>query len=457
MKRIIFASLLALALLAVPLSCFFASAEETFTVNFTEFDGVGDDENGDGLVFVYEGRADSTRIIDSEKYNVRYMYIFVFDNYGHLVQIGNNLVFHSVDKSFQNFVVIPAGGFMVAFYYNTDYPTNEKLYNYYKTVQDLLEGKPEDTIYNRTLLIESNFSGIHNDSTLELHYGSYGTVLGDCTATDPESDDEPVTGDPETSTGPEPEPEPPQHIPEGGAAARITLRDGKCSCVDGEVAFLVNETGTKAEFLSDDYDFRYMFVMAFDDKGVCTDIGNNLVATTGGDEFQHGVKTVSGGFVVAFFYNNDNRKNTGLYELYQYATGGATIYNSTIKPTHPLNAYDEGEYIVVYKGEETAVPDESGEVSEPAESGSGESAAESAAESGTEPESKADSAAVSEPSESADASEPGESGTGAAQSAAESAAEENSGGKTGLIIGICAVVAAAAAAAVIIVKKRKNA
>lgn len=471
MKRITAALLVLFAMLTALFSGVFASAEDVVTANITDFDGIGDDEDGDGLVYIYEGRSDGTRIIDSEKYNVRYMYVLVFDNAGHCVQIGNNLVFHSVDKSYQNFVVIPQGGFMLAFYYNTDFPTNIKLYEYYKTLSDLLKDKPEDTIYNRTLLIESNFTGSHDDSVAELHYGTYGDVLGDCTATDPESDEEPAGPGDESGDGsgePGEDVPPPQNIPSGGTAAKITVFGDKCSCVNGEVAVVLNASGEDTEMLSEDYNLRYMHVMAFDADGNCTQVGNNLVPASESEGFQHGVTVPGGGFMLAFFYNTDNPANSALYGLYSQATDGAAIFNATVAPVRPLKAElagftGEGEeaiphYVVVYPVAEGADPLED---SKEADTSSEDGAAVSETESQTvsESESGRESAAESQTESAPEASGPAASADeSAAASAPESAPEKGgSGGNTGLIIGIAAAAAAViAAAAIFVVKKKKK-
>ena len=56
---------------------------------------------------------------------------------GTIAQIGNNLVFASVDTSFQNDVTVPANGFMVTFYYNaTEGPTNLPVYEFYSEIAD---------------------------------------------------------------------------------------------------------------------------------------------------------------------------------------------------------------------------------------------------------------------------------------------------------------------------------
>jgi hypothetical protein len=76
----------------------------------------------------------------------------------------------------------------------------------------------------------------------------------------------------------------------------------KCSNVNGEVDVLYDAASVDEEFLSDDWNFRYMHVMAFDKNGVCTQSGNNLVFASVDRNFQNSVKVPAEGFLVAFFY-----------------------------------------------------------------------------------------------------------------------------------------------------------
>lgn len=167
----VFAALLAIAAFVPALLTAAAENGGSFTVEATELEGIGDDENGDGMIFLFEGETKKERVISSEDHNLRYMYIMVFDRYGACVQLGNNLVFASVDKSFQNYVVIPQAGFMIAFYYNDTFSKNRALFDYYKALDSVLTGKADD-IYNRTLAVESDFSASFKGMAITLSRSS---------------------------------------------------------------------------------------------------------------------------------------------------------------------------------------------------------------------------------------------------------------------------------------------
>lgn len=373
-----------------------AADPASFEVTATELDGVGDDENGDGVIFLFEGESKSDRVVSSEEHNLRYMYLLVFDRYGSCVQLGNNLVFASVDKSFQNYVVIPKGGFMVAFYYNDSFPKNSTLFDYYKSLEAVLSGKTED-IYNRTLSVESDYTATYKKRTVTLMYGTEGTVLADCTNTDPDD------------TGGEPsdiEP-PPEDVPDGALVVRILDFDKPCSYVNGEVAVIHNETSAEEEYLSDDWNFRYSYLMVFDPEGLCLQSGNNLVKASDDRSYQNGVKVPAGGFIVAFYYHpSEANKNEDLFRLYDDANGNLTIYNATVKPLREIRAREEGSYLILWMPEEPKTP------------------AESSAEPSKDPaeSSEEQSKESSDPSE-----EPVESSDGPAEPSAEASENEPSG------------------------------
>ena len=460
--RLLSAAVLLLVLCALLPYVLGAAAADpaSFEVTATELDGVGDDENGDGVIFLFEGESKSDRVVSSEEHNLRYMYLLVFDRYGSCVQLGNNLVFASVDKSFQNYVVIPKGGFMVAFYYNDSFPKNSALFDYYKSLDAVLSGKAED-IYNRTLSVESDYTATYKKRTVTLTYGTEGTVLADCTNTDPDD-----TG----GNTPDVEP-PPEDVPDGAVVVRILDFDKPCSYVNGEVAVIHNETSVEEEYLSDDWNFRYSYLMVFDPEGLCLQSGNNLVKASDDRTYQNGVKVPAGGFIAAFYYHpSEANKNEDLFRLYDDANGNMTIYNATVKPLREVRAREEGSYLVLWMPEEPKTPAESS--AEPSEEPSedepvSEEPSEEPAESSEEP-----AESFEEPAEpSAEASENEPSGTASqpeTQSGPESSAEPSADAETpgpdpesGLpavvIVLLCAAGAAAvAAAAVVLTVKNKK-
>ncbi|MBR4467189.1 MAG: hypothetical protein IKS34_02680, partial [Clostridia bacterium] len=73
----VFAALLAIAAFVPALLTAAAENGGSFTVEATELEGIGDDENGDGMIFLFEGETKKERVISSEDHNLRYMYIMV--------------------------------------------------------------------------------------------------------------------------------------------------------------------------------------------------------------------------------------------------------------------------------------------------------------------------------------------------------------------------------------------
>lgn len=108
------------------------------TLPITEVDGTAIDEGDvDGQLYYYPAEKDAERVVESESVNLRYSYIIVCDKNGTPLEAGNNLVFASVNDSFQNEITIPAGGFAISFYYNSDNTANQDLFDIY---EDILGG-----------------------------------------------------------------------------------------------------------------------------------------------------------------------------------------------------------------------------------------------------------------------------------------------------------------------------
>ena len=108
------------------------------TLPITEVDGTAIDEGDvDGQLYYYPAEANAERVVESESVNLRYSYIIVCDKNGTPLEAGNNLVFASFNDSFQNEITIPAGGFAISFYYNSDNTANQDLFDIY---EDILGG-----------------------------------------------------------------------------------------------------------------------------------------------------------------------------------------------------------------------------------------------------------------------------------------------------------------------------
>lgn len=440
-------SVILLVLLIVPAFCQTAlAANDPFTARVTDVDGVGDDDNGDGMVLFFQGNRTGERIVSSEEHNLRYTFLLVFDRNGKCVQVGNNLLFASRDNTWQNYIVIPERGFLIAFYYNeSSFTTNVQIYNYYVSLCNVLTGKPEDDIYNYTLEIESDYTCKHDNGKLSFTYGTYGTVKGDCRDTDPDDRFESST---EQET-------PPEKIPKNGAYAKITGTDEKSSNIDGETVVLYNRSDSELKFISDEYDFLYKYVFVFDKNGGCTALGYNILMSSSNPD-NNFITVPAGGFAVSFFYNSDSaKKNAEIYKIYSKAAD-ANAVNTVLAPTRPVKGYIEDKYFIVYlDGDAPAVsPDESSEtvsndVSEISDTESSDS---------SEP-TESSAVEVSEFSAVVDESENNtESSEVVAESSDASNDESSDGGADiGLIIGIVAVLIVIAGVAVFFFVKKKKA
>lgn len=178
MKKLL-AILLAAILVATALcACLAVSAEgtdarfETFDLTALDETAPVTDDGGipwyaDGIVVAITNNGSAEKTITSADYALRYLYILVFDGNGTCVEIGNNL-FSADDPRAGEFpqhdVVIPAGGFVVLFYYNPDNTTNQALYDYY----DALGGA---TVYNSTIKVKSTYSAEIEKNSVVIYFG----------------------------------------------------------------------------------------------------------------------------------------------------------------------------------------------------------------------------------------------------------------------------------------------
>ena len=130
----------------------------------TEENGVAIDEGDvDGQLYVYPA-GEEDRVLESSEGNLRYSYVVVCDKDGKPIEAGNNLVFASVDESFQNEITIPAGGFAFTFYYNSDNNGNQDLFDIY---EDLTSMAP---IYNQTIPVTNeDYTFAYADGWLEVY------------------------------------------------------------------------------------------------------------------------------------------------------------------------------------------------------------------------------------------------------------------------------------------------
>lgn len=151
MKRIL--AVLLISLLSVSAFLICASAEgESFDLAITDYEGVAIEEGSDinGQLYVYPA-GDTDRVVTSEEFNLRYMFILVCDKDGKVLEAGNNL-FKSSDPRANEFpqheVTAPAGGHVITFYYNSENTLNQAAYDFYT---ELLEHFAATTdVFNET-------------------------------------------------------------------------------------------------------------------------------------------------------------------------------------------------------------------------------------------------------------------------------------------------------------------
>ncbi|MBQ5837159.1 MAG: discoidin domain-containing protein, partial [Clostridia bacterium] len=124
------------------------------TVNITASETAA--ANSDGAVTVFKA-GDSDRVVTSDEANLRYSWFIIVDEEGKIVSIGNNLVKASENK--QGFITeatVPAGGALIAFYYNASgAAANQTLMDVYNDV--LLVANNGAAIYNTYISVESDY------------------------------------------------------------------------------------------------------------------------------------------------------------------------------------------------------------------------------------------------------------------------------------------------------------
>lgn len=92
----------------------------------------------DGVVVAFPNNSDKEISVASGDYQLRYVFILVFDKDGVCVEVGNNLLSADDERAAefpQHDVTIPAKGFAIFFYYNANEgPANLALYEYYEAL-----------------------------------------------------------------------------------------------------------------------------------------------------------------------------------------------------------------------------------------------------------------------------------------------------------------------------------
>ncbi len=171
MKRI--SALLLVAFLTFGMFAISALAADSFELPITGYDEVAIDEGDtDGQIYVYPA-GDAERVVESEEFNLRYVFIFVCDKDGKILEAGNNLVKSSEPNAanFQNEVTAPAGGHVVTFYYNSSNTANQDAYDLYNEV--LTKFAPTTDVYNETVkLNDCPYTATYKDSAITFSKNS---------------------------------------------------------------------------------------------------------------------------------------------------------------------------------------------------------------------------------------------------------------------------------------------
>lgn len=167
MKRI-FASLMTV-LLVFGMFAISASAADSFQLAITDYDGVAVDEGSDiyAQVYVYPaGNAD--RVVTSEEFNLRYVFVLVCDKDGKVLEAGNNIFKSSDDRAAefpQHDVTAPAGGHVVTFFYNASNPLNQDAYDFYNEL--ITKFAPTTDVFNETAkLTNCTYTVTYKDSAV---------------------------------------------------------------------------------------------------------------------------------------------------------------------------------------------------------------------------------------------------------------------------------------------------
>ncbi len=171
MKRI--SALLLATFLTISMFAICALAADSFELAITGYDEVAIDEGDtNGQIYVYPA-GDAERVVTSEEFNLRYVFIFVCDKDGKILEAGNNLVKSSEPNAanFQNEVTAPAGGHVVTFYYNSENTANQDARDFYDEVLAKFAGTSD--VYNETVKLNGcTYTVTYKDSAVTFTKGS---------------------------------------------------------------------------------------------------------------------------------------------------------------------------------------------------------------------------------------------------------------------------------------------
>lgn len=167
-----FVLLLAFALVSAAF-CIAVAAEIPADARFEVFDltPVDDDKDWyqDGIVVAFPNNSSEEISVASGDYQLRYVFILVFDENGTCVEVGNNLLSADDERAPefpQHDVKIPAKGFAIFFYYNANEgPANLALYEYYEALGG--------TMYsNETGRASKNYVAVLENNTVTVYFAA---------------------------------------------------------------------------------------------------------------------------------------------------------------------------------------------------------------------------------------------------------------------------------------------
>ena len=196
---LLLAAVLVSATFVAPLSASAANVPED--ARFEVFDLTAADADvdwyQDGIVVAIPNDGDEELTVASGDYQLRYVFILLFDKDGVCVEVGNNLLSADDERAAefpQHDVKIPAKGFGVFFYYNANEgPANLALYEYYEALGG--------TMYsNETGRASKSYVAVLENNTVTVYFAAADAPAESAPSEAPEESSEAPSETPEESS-----------------------------------------------------------------------------------------------------------------------------------------------------------------------------------------------------------------------------------------------------------------
>ena len=188
--------LLLAAVLVSAVFCISAAAEFPADTRFEVFDltplDADKDWYQDGVVVALPNDSDKEISAASGDYQLRYVFILVYDKDGACVAVGNNLLSADDERASefpQHDVKIPAKGFAIFFYYNANEgPSNLALYEYYEAVGGAM-------YTNETGRPSKNYAAALENNTVTVYFASADAPSTEVSSEEPVESSEEVSSE----------------------------------------------------------------------------------------------------------------------------------------------------------------------------------------------------------------------------------------------------------------------